>query len=502
MWEKLIKCVVLCAAMSGQSYADVEYSLVLQGGRVIDPETGLDGIRNVGIQDGVISVVTEAALEGKEIVDVSSLVVAPGFIDLHTHTPTPLGQSYQVRDGVTTALELEAGAFPVDDFGYHLQGGARINYGASAAYGNMRAEVMHGVRQAHLTDPPELLGLAGWWWSMKTRFLGHVTTVNTKVADDDERVELRRLLNEGIDQGGLGIGLPLDYYSEGVDSQELQAIFEVAADRGVPVFVHIRRGVNGDPAGLYEVLAMVRETGAAMHICHITHNAMVNLELFLEEIRQAQQEGFDVTTELLPYTAGSTTIGAAVFGRDWRTIFNIDYGDVEWASTGERFTQEMFEDYRARFPNGQVVHHYLDESWNRRAAVEPGLIIVSDLLPMFTEENKVAPHNGAFARVIGRYSREEGLLDLPTALSKMTLLPARRMERFAPVFLKKGRVQAGADADLTIFDPSTIIDRATYQDPYQPSAGIPHVIVNGVFVVRDHELVEGALPGRRLSTHD
>lgn len=500
MWQRLLKCAALCAFLSGQVYADDDYSLVLLGGRVIDPETGLDGVRNIGIRAGEIAAVTQAPLSGEVTVDVSSLVIAPGFIDLHTHTPTPLGQSYQVRDGVTTALELEAGAFPVADFGYHLRGGARINYGASAAYGNMRTEVMHGVRQSHLTDPIELLGPTGWWWKLKTQFFGHVTTVNTKVADADERVALRALLHEGIDQGGIGVGLPLDYYSEGIDSNELRAIFEVAAERDVPIFVHIRRGINGDPTGLYEVLDMVRATGASIHICHITHNAMVNLELFLSEIRQIQQEGFDVTTELLPYTAGSTTIGAAVFGRDWRTIFNIDYADVEWAATGERFTQEMFENYRAQFPNGQVVHHYLDESWNRRAVVEPGLMVVSDLLPMMTEDSKVAPHNGAFARLMGRYSRDEGLLDLATAISKVTLQPARRLEKFTPAFLKKGRVQVGADADLTVFDPLTIIDRATYQDPYQPSAGIPHVIVNGTFVVRNHELVEDAYPGKRLST--
>jgi len=169
---------------------------------------------------------------------------------------------------------------------------------------------------------------------------------------------------------------------------------------------------------------------------------------------------------------------------------------VEWAATGERFNKQMWEDYRERYPNGQVIHHYLDEAWNRRAVVEPGLIVVSDLLPMFTKDSKVAPHNGAFSRVLGRYVREEGLLDLQTALAKMTVLPARRVEGAAPAFKRKGRLQEGMDADLTVFDAQTVIDRATYQDPYQPSAGIQHVIVNGVLVVRDSEFVENTFPGR------
>ena len=307
-------------------------------------------------------------------------------------------------------------------------------------------------------------------------------------------------LAERADQprGGIGIGLPLDYYSEGIDNDEVRAIFEIAGERQAPVFVHVRRGINGDPAGLREVLALAKDTDAPLHVCHITHNAMVNIELFLREIREAQAVGVDVTTELLPYTAGSTTIGAAVFGRDWRTIFNIDYSDVEWAATGERFDQTMWDEYREKYPDGQVIHHYLKEDWNRRAVVEPGLIVVSDLLPMFTEDSKVAPHNGAFARVLGRYVREQGLLDLNTAIAKITLLPARRLERLAPAFVNKGRMQEGADADVTIFDPATIIDRATYQNPYQPSDGIHYVIVNGTVVVRDRQFVEGVHPGRRI----
>jgi len=173
---------------------------------------------------------------------------------------------------------------------------------------------------------------------------------------------------------------------------------------------------------------------------------------------------------------------------------------VEWAATGERFTKQMFEEYRDRYPNGQVVHHYLRESWNRRAVIEPELMVVSDLLPMITEEKKVAPHNGAFARVLGRYHREEGLIDLMTAIRKITLFQAQRLEQFTPAFKNKGRLRAGSDADITVFDVNTIIDRATYQDPYQASAGIYHVIVNGSFIVRDKQLVTDAYPGRRITT--
>ena len=467
-----VSLLVCCLAASQCGPAPEPFSLVLQGGRVIDPESGLDAVRHVGLRGDRIAQISSQPLTGVKVIDVGGLVVAPGFIDLHSHSPTPLGQSYQVRDGVTTALDLEGGYFPVTEFGEEIRDRSILNFGSSAGYGRIRARVIQDPDRAR--------------------------AVNTQVAEPQQHPQLRELLLQGLAEGGIGIGLPLDYYSEGIDEPELRMIFDVAAEQKALITVHIRRGVNGDPAGLREVLGLAEATGAPLHICHITHNAMRNIELFLSEIREARARGVDVTTEILPYTAGSTSISAAVFGRDWKTIFNIDYEDVEWAATGERFDQSMWEEYREKYPRGAVIHHYLDINWNRRAIVEPGLIVVSDLLRMVTEERKVAPHNGAFSKVLGRFVREEGLLDLPTAIAKMTLLPARRVQEVAPLFKHKGRLQVGADADITVFDPARVIDRATYQDPYQPSAGIEYVLINGSLVVNRGELLPGVYPGRVL----
>lgn len=493
-------CVFFLALLSLVASAS-DYDLAIVGGRVIDPETGLDAVRHIGINGGAIVELHDEPISGRTTIDAAGLVVAPGFIDLHTHSPTPLGQYYQAFDGVTTALELEAGHYPVRDYGAAISAEPLIHYGASAGHVMARLLEKNGLGGGSPLSQPAPVNLKGWWTALKYMLFDFETALEpalTEEADDEELARLRERLEESLDVGALGIGLPLDYFSTAIQARELAMLFDVAAARDAPLFIHVRRGIDGDPAGLREVLALARETGASVHICHITHNAMSQLDLFLAEIRAARAAGVDVTTELLPYNAGSAAIGSAVFGRDWQTVFNITYEDVQWAATGERFNQAMFEEYRRKYPDGQVIHHYLKEEWTRRALVEPGVIVVSDLLPMVSREAKVSPHNGAFSKVLARYVREAGLLTLPEALARMTLLPAQRLEGIAPAFSKKGRLQPGMDADITIFDPATIRDNATYLAPYREATGIVHVIVAGTPIIREGTLVEGVYPGERM----
>jgi len=501
-----IACAILLpttAVLAGSANAPLEnsYDLVINHGRVSDPETGLDAIRHLGIRNGKIAVVAQQPLSGSDEVNAKGLVVAPGFIDLHTHSPTELGQYYQLFDGVTTALELEAGSYPIAQYADSIADQALLNFGTSAGYIAIRLLHKNGIAAPDAAGSPRPINLKGWITAAKTFFMDFNSALSetfTEQASEEDRLGMATHLDEALHNGALGIGLPLDYFSAAIQEAEMRMLFEVAADYSVPLFIHVRRGIDGDPAGLMEVLDYAREYGTAIHVCHITHSAMSELDLFLSAIRQAREEGVDVSTEVLPYNAGSAAIGSAVFGRDWLTIFNITYEDVQWAETGARFNRGMWETYREKYPQGVVIHHYLKEEWTRRAVVEPGVMIVSDLVAMQTREKKVAPHNGAFSKVRGRYVREAGLLDLPTAIGKMTWLPAQRLESFAPAFRLKGRLQPGMDADITIFNPRTIIDNATYMNPYQEASGIAHVIVGGVPIIRDGKLVPDQDPGRRL----
>ena len=324
------------------------YDLVLQGGRVMDPASGLDAIRHVGISDGRVAAISEATLEGATVIDADGLVVSPGFVDAHSHAVTPIGQHFQVHDGVTTSLELEGGAYPVMALGtcepYDFANRALLNYGASVGHAWVRGLLKEGESHITAVDDAYARGARGETGS------GLGGPAFDDPLSPDEIIEMRRHLHRGLDDGGLGIGLLLDYMSDAVSDEELLAVFEVGAERNAPIAVHIRRGLAGDPAGLVEVIELARRTGAPLHVCHVQASAMGAIEEFMALIRSARADGVRVTTESFPYNAGSTSISAAVFKRDWQSVFAITYEDVEWAATGMRFTEATWHEYQEKTP--------------------------------------------------------------------------------------------------------------------------------------------------------
>lgn len=474
----------LLVTLHAQPASEEPHDLVLAGGRVMDPASGLDAPRHVGISGGRIAAVSTQPLAGRLVVDVSGLVVAPGFIDLHAHGQTPENLAIQSRDGVTTALEMEMGVFPVAAWYEKWSGRMPINFGASVGHLTVRFLAFHPrLEIGHWAVNPGAIAA-----------LGAMPAGANRAAGPAEIRAMEASLNHGLDEGALGVGFGVNY-TPAATRDELEAMFRVAAARRVPAFIHVR--ASGYPH-VKEAIDLARRTGAALHLQHLGTSALHDMKQVLAEIDRCRAEGMDVTAEVYPYTVASTLLESAFFNEGWRENLGIDYGDVAWAATGERLTKESFDRHRKQ--GGWALIYLMKDADVDQAITHPGVMIASDGLPFV--KGKGHPRGaGTFARVLGHYSRERGLLPLMTALEKMTILPARRLEAHVPAMKAKGRIALGADADLTIFNPVTVLDRATFDQPTQPSAGIAHVMVGGVFVVRDGQPVPSATAGRGVRAH-
>ncbi len=212
----------------------------------------------------------------------------------------------------------------------------------------------------------------------------------------------------------------------------------------------------------------------------------------LAMIDGARVHGLDVTTEAYPYIAGMTVVNSAQFEGNWRERLGIDYGDLVLPATGEHLTQKRFEELHAStIPQSVLVFANTQEVVDA-VIPYPGVMIASD-------GALGHPRNaGTYSRVLAEYVREKKTLTLMEALRKMTLLPAQMLERSTPAARKKGRMQEGADADIVLFDPATIADRATFQKPMEPSVGVRYLVVGGTVLVDQGKIVEGVFPGRAI----
>ena len=445
------------------------FDLVINNAHIMDPASNLDGVRHIGVRGGRIAEISSIPLTAKIIIDAKGLIVAPGFIDLHSHGQTPENYRFKARDGVTTALEMEAGVNPVAAWYKERQGRSLINYGATSGDIPARIAVFH--------DSGKLLP--------RDKAIARAATAE----------ELRQVLDRitsGLNEGALGIGMGIAYLPYESRAEVFQ-IFELAASRHVPVYVHMRNGGPVEPGvidALQEVIADATASGASLHIVHITSMGLRQTALCLAMIDGARGRGLDVTTEAYPYTAGMTDLSSAIFSEGWeQRQGGIGFGDLQWAATGERLTAESFARYRKQ--GGFVAIHSIPEEIVKLAISHPNVMVASDGI---LDEGKGHPRAaGTYARVLGRYVREQHAITLMDAIRKMSLLPANRIG-----LATKGRISIGADADITIFDRDRVIDRATFDKPAQYSEGIQYVLVNGTLVVDKGELVANVTPGRAV----
>lgn len=449
-----------------QAQSNITYDRVILGGTVMDPATGLNAIRNLGLRAGRIAAVTTGAIRGRDTIAASGLVVAPGFIDVHAHGQTAETYRFQALDGVTSSFELELGTADVPAWYAARAAGQRINYGVSV--GHIK------VRMAVLGDSGTVMPIGPGAYDVAT------------VA---ETQEIARRIQAGLDAGAVSVGAGFTY-TPSASHQELLEVFRVASRARTPVHVHIRGGVKG----LTEALELARTSGAALHVVHINSAGYAATPAMLRMIAVARRAGMDVTTEAYPYTAGMTEIQSATIQDVYRNAPDSVLAEIEWPRTGERMNRERFARYTAI--GGPVAIFKNSEPMVTAAIASPLVMIGSDA---YWQDGAGHPRTtGTFSRVLGRYVREQHTLSLMDALRKMTLMPAQRLEARVPAMRRKGRIALGADADLTMFDPATVIDQSTYREPSRPPVGIAHVLVGGVSVVASGHAVEGVTPGRAI----
>lgn len=456
------------------------FDLAINNGNVADVKNGLLTRANIGIKDGKIESISQTELTGIRTVDASGMVVSPGFIDIHMHEDQLDeidGNKYIEEDifkkmvlmGVTTCIGGNCGIRMDDAEGYFStidKQGISLNFGAYLGYSNLREKI--GAKD------------------------------NYKPLTKEEIQKVKNLIRAGLEAGALGLSFGLEY-TPGSTTNEMIEIAEVLNEYpGKLLSAHFRYDANDGMKAIKELIYISWVTGVPMQISHIgscTAYGMMDQSLALLE--KARSIGIDVMADCYPYNAFSTYVGTAVFDGDCFGRWGKDYNAIlvsEGKYAGKYCTKEIFEYIRENEPNTLVVAFVMDEKEVEKALVDPLVMIASDGLTHLGQGHPRAA--GTFPRVLSQYVRDKKSMSLLTALSKMTIMPAERLG-----LSNKGSFTLGSDADIVIFDPNKIRDKADFEQPSLIPEGVAFVIVNGKIVAEEGRLT-GEKPGKAIRFGD
>jgi len=488
------------------------FDIVIVNGRVVDPETKLDAIRSVGIKGNRIAAISKKPLTGAKVIDATGLIVAPGFIDMHAHGQQLPAARAQAFDGVTTALEMESGLFPIGTF-YDITAaeGRPINYGASVAWTYARIEAKEPTMPA-----PD--GTIVWFQKAFSK-----NNWQNTLATPDELKQILDSVEQGLKEGGLGIGINAGY-APGYGHKEYYELAKLAKSYEVPTYTHVRYLNSAEPQSSFEayqeLISLSATTGAHMHICHLNSTSVQDIDDCADLVQSAIDKGLAVTTEAYPYGAGSSVIGAEVFrGDDWLQRWGVPSASYMEAN-GKALNQEKVTELQATAPGTVVVMHFLkpDEDKQDRAKMDrsvlfPGAAIASDAMPWMDDKGTLIegdvwplPSNAiahprslaCFSRFIEKYVHEYKAVTLVEAMERTSLNACRILEDAVPQMKNKGRIQVGKDADIAIFKLDEVKAVATFEKPNALSAGMKYVLVNGTPIIEAGEMLLDSNPGQAV----
>ena len=488
--------------------------LVIRGGTVHDG-SGAAGIRaDVGVRGDRIVEVGTIPPRGAEELDAQGLAVAPGFIDVHSHDDYAVllepEMPFKVLQGVTSDVVGNCGSGVVP-FEAGLIRFRRMHPGANPAPWNGFAGYLERVDAVRPSCNVAVLMGHG---SLRRGAMG----LEQRAPGHDEMERMRAWVRDGVEAGAVGLSTGLIYEpGRYATTEEVIALARELDTAGGGLYAtHMRNEADGLLDAVREAIRVGEEAHVPVQISHHKASGRRNWGRVRDSLRlieEARARGVDVTADQYPYTAGSTSLFAVLQNGAFRGdspggLGQLGGGDVliasapshpewegrrvatlaaEWGLDDEAAARRIVEtEGEACF----VIVFTMDEADVKTVMAHPTTMIGSDGVPAGGK-----PHPrlyGCFARVLGRYVREERVLDLPTAIHRMTGMSAAKFQ-----LVDRGVIRPGAFADLVVFDPARIDDVATYDEPRRAPAGIRAVYVNGVAVARDGRHT-GARPGRAL----
>jgi cytosine/adenosine deaminase-related metal-dependent hydrolase len=501
----------MCSLPFGQAVSK-DYDLVILNGRVMDPETSFDGVSNVGIRNGRIERITEEAIRGKETIDAAGHVVAPGFIDLEQHGLGPWGIKVNLRDGVTTQMDLEVGALNIGDWYAAREGKTQANFGTTVGQEFARMRVHDGLEleganiyapfffdiRAHASED----GVDGW------------SVTRSSV---EQMNEVTGILDEGLRQGAIGVGSTIGYAQKGIMTYEMLEAQRAAARYGRMTSVHHRFHPSAatpteSPTGVNEVLMNAVALKAPLQVHHDNDYGWWENQ---EKMALARAQGHNVWATYYPWIAGSGNYGASVVAPDtWEKAMGFKYEETIFDPQLDRFvTKEEFLEFAKNEP-GRVLVAYSPprKKWLPEWTKVEHFIVAGDGMPGLDADGKPLDWDSPYENYAGhprtagthavtlRIARENGV-PLMHTLSQLSYWPAKHLgDTGLKAMRERGRMQEGMVADIVVFDPENVTEHATFQSGTNglPSTGIPYVLVHGTIVVKDSRVLKGVFPGQPI----